>query len=257
MNCPAEMGGKGTCGEISNLLGFSLCTGAPQDVLGLVWGRMLARQTTHIVTLNPEIIMTAQQETAVGELLQQADLLTADGQGVVWSARMLRCSQVHRYPGIDLVTDLMARMAEQSLSVYLLGSTNEVVKLAADNLAAQFPGLRIAGIHHGFLDRDMVSSVVEDIRISKPDLLLVGMGCPKQERFIVEHRQELSTPVMVGVGGALEVMAGQRKRAPKWICNCGLEWAFRAVADTTRLKRLGVLPRFVFMVLSKALRRVE
>lgn len=241
--------------EVSDVLGYPVCVGQPQEVLELLWQRLTAGKQTHVVTLNAEMILAAEREPAAQNALGSADIYVSDGVGLTWAARMLHKHTVHRYPGIDLVYDLMARLAENRGSVYLLGAEAGVAQEAGRRLKDLLPGLDVVGAHDGYFDQPEEERVVLNITQAKPDLLLVGMGCPRQERFIAAYRERLRAPLMVGVGGALEVFAGRRSRAPKWMRGTGLEWAYRSMQDLSRLKRLGLLPRFIILVLRQARRR--
>jgi N-acetylglucosaminyldiphosphoundecaprenol N-acetyl-beta-D-mannosaminyltransferase len=252
---PAEVGSVCARIEVSEVLGYPLCVGEPREVLEVVWTRLRSREQTHVVTLNAEMILAAQREPAAQEVLHKGDIYVSDGVGLTWAARMLRKNTVHRYPGIDLAFDTMEKLAAENGSVYLLGSEDGVAHEAGNKLREQLPGLRIIGTASGFFSARKEPSIVANIAELKPDLLLVGMGCPKQERFIAEHRHELGAVIMVGVGGALEIFAGRRSRAPRWMRGTGLEWAYRSMQDMSRFKRLGLLPKFVFMVLQQAMRR--
>jgi len=255
MVSPAEVGGMGAHVNVSELLGYPVCTGEPREVLSLLWNRLKRRQQTHVVTLNAEMILASERQPAARAALGAADVYVADGVGLAWAARMLRRSSVHRYPGIDLVYDLMAKLASDGGSVYLLGSGPGVAEEAGRRLVARMPGLKIAGARKGYFNTEEEQTTVDRIRELQPDMLLVGMGCPRQERFIINHRAAMHVPLMVGVGGAIEVFAGKRSRAPRWMRGTGLEWAFRAMQDTSRLKRVGLLPRFIGIVLWQAMRR--
>jgi N-acetylglucosaminyldiphosphoundecaprenol N-acetyl-beta-D-mannosaminyltransferase len=252
---PVEVGGVSARIEVSEVLGYPLCVGEPREVLDMVWQRLESREQTHVVTLNAEMILAAQRQPEAQDALHQGDLYISDGVGLTWAARMLRKNSVHRYPGIDLAFDTMERLAGKRGSVFLLGSEEGVADEAGRRLQARLPGLVIAGTACGFFSDHEEEAVVANIAELKPDLLLVGMGCPKQEQFIADHRHQLETAVMVGVGGALEVFAGRRTRAPQWMRGTGLEWAFRSMQDMSRFKRLGLLPRFILMVLQQAMRR--
>jgi len=218
-----------------------------------IWRRYAGGGPTHIVTLNPEMVMAARRNPQVFDLIRRADLFVADGVGITWAAKQLTRSRVQRYPGIDLAWDLMSRLAAKQASVFLVGARPGVADRAAGNLTSQLPGLNIAGVVDGYFGPEDESAVVANICRVKPDLLLVGMGSPKQEGFISSNRDELGIPLMIGVGGALEVFAGEKQRAPKFIQRSGLEWSYRALKDLSRLKRIGVLPRFVALVLKEAL----
>lgn len=219
----------------------------------MLWQRLLSRQATHVVTLNPEMIVRGQRDAAAAQVLHDADVYIADGVGLVWAAGVLRRPGIERFPGIDLAGELLTRLAHTGGSVYLLGARPGIAQQAGQRLVQQLPGLRLAGTHHGYFSAAEEAAVVSNIAAAQPDMLLVGMGSPRQEEFIRDYRSQLSVPLMVGVGGALEVFAGVKRRAPRWVQRAGIEWAYRSMADISRYKRLGVLPRFVGLVVREAL----
>jgi N-acetylglucosaminyldiphosphoundecaprenol N-acetyl-beta-D-mannosaminyltransferase len=234
------------------LFGFPVLTGGNSTVLEHLWQRSLQGSVTHVVTLNPEMVMLARARPAVRSALERGDVFVADGVGLEWAAMVLRRRGIRRYPGIDLVFDLTERLAERGGSVYLLGSRPGVAEAAGEKLRAQLPGLRIAGTGDGYFTEMDEEAVVGRIAASGAGMLLVGMGCPRQEEFLARNRERLRVPLLIGVGGALEVFAGHKLRAPEWVRHSGIEWAFRTTQDISRLKRLGVLPRFILMVLNMA-----
>lgn len=235
----------GTC----RLLGFDVLKGSRESMFGYISGRLSAGIKTHILTLNPEIVVYSSNSPEVSALLHKADLVVADGVGLTWAAGILAAEGVSRYPGIDLATDVLAYLDARGGSVYLLGSAPGVAERAALNLTDRFPGLNIAGSRDGFFLERETGEVVANIQSSKPDLLLVGMGSPRQEGFITFNRDELGVPLMIGVGGALEVFAGLKPRAPGVVRAAGLEWAYRSLQDINRFKRLGALPKFIWQVI--------
>jgi N-acetylglucosaminyldiphosphoundecaprenol N-acetyl-beta-D-mannosaminyltransferase len=250
---PAEVGSA--CAHLGTveLLGYPVATGSRQEVFEMLWQRMLSRQVTHVVTLNPEMIVCARRDGLAARTLRNADVFVADGVGLALAARVLRRGGVERYPGIDLAHDLLERLAQAQGSAFLLGAKPGIAQRAAAQLHEQLPGLRIAGTQHGYFKAEEEAGIVLNIAGLKPDLLLVGLGSPKQEEFIQKYREQVQAPLMIGVGGALEVFAGEKRRAPRWAQRAGMEWAYRSMTDISRYKRLGVLPRFVGLVLHEAL----
>ncbi len=115
-------------------------------------------------------------------------------------------------------------------------------------MTEKIPGLKISGHHDGYFSDE--AEVIKEISTTKPDVLLIGMGSPKQESFISRNRVEMGVPIMIGVGGSLEVFAGAKRRAPGLLQRTGMEWAYRSIIDTSRLKRMGFLPRFIWLVLT-------
>jgi N-acetylglucosaminyldiphosphoundecaprenol N-acetyl-beta-D-mannosaminyltransferase len=238
----------------TELLGFRLLSGERKAVLEHLWERYQSGVSTHILTLNPEMVMLARSNPHVAALLKQADAAVVDGVGLEWAAKMLHRRGVERYPGIELVHDLLAKAAAAGRAIYLLGAAPGVAAEAGRRLATELPGLRIAGARDGYFKQEEENEIVQEIGSSGSTLLLVGMGCPRQEEFIVRRRDELNTPLMVGVGGSFDVFSGNVRRAPAWAKRSGLEWAYRTTQDISRLKRIGVLPRFVLHVLGTAWR---
>lgn len=206
--------------------------------------------TRQVVTLNVEMLYRAQRDPALRGLLGQADLVVPDGHGVVWAGRRFGYRIPERVTGIDLINAL-AGAGENRWSFYLLGSAPGVAEAAASNLQRAYPGLTVAGTAHGYFDPAETPAVVRRIRDAGPDLLLVALGSPKQEIFIRTHRQELGAAVAMGVGGSLDVLSGQLRRAPVLFQDLHLEWLYRFIQEPARWRRMLVLPRFAWTVLLK------
>lgn len=217
------------------------------------WLQGAAERPAHIVTANPEMVMLAREHAGLAAALQDADLVVADGIGVVWAARLLRQPLPHRIPGIDLTSRLLDVAAQTGAGVFLLGARPGVAEEAARRLKEKHPGLVIAGTHHGYLDPGDEERVVRQINASGAALLLVAMGVPRQELWIARHRDRLAVRLLIGVGGAFDVYAGRVRRAPKWLQELGLEWAYRVLQEPRRLTRLAALPRFVLLAVKAAL----
>lgn len=204
----------------------------------------------HVVTANPEMVMTALADAAFADVLQQADLVVADGIGLVWASRMLAVPVPERIAGIDLAEALLARAAEHGRRVFFLGAEPGVAEQAAAALSRRYAGLQIVGTHHGYFSGDEENDLVATIEQSDADLVLVAMGVPRQELWIARMRPRLPVRVWIGVGGAFDVFAGKVRRAPRWIQRLGLEWLYRICQEPRRrLKRALVLPRFAVRVL--------
>ncbi|HEX6971524.1 MAG TPA: WecB/TagA/CpsF family glycosyltransferase, partial [Limnochordia bacterium] len=212
------------------------------------------RPTAVVITANPELVMAAQRDPELAALVEAADLVIADGIGLVWAARLLGDRLPERIPGIELAEALIARLARRGGSAYLLGAAPGVAAEAAARLAADHPGWRLAGVQHGYFSESDEEAVVAAIREAAPDLLLVGLGAPRQEKWIGRHRHRLGAAVAIGVGGSFDVFAGRVPRAPAGWRRWGLEWAFRLLRQPTRARRMLALPRFAGRVLASAWR---
>jgi len=202
-----------------------------------------------VVTVNPEMLMLARRDTGFREALLKADLVVPDGVGVVWASRHLGNPVPERVAGYDLMLSLLEVSARRGYRVYFLGARGEVVEEAARSARNLFPGLQVAGFHHGYFPAGEEEGVVEGVRYSQPDLLLVGMGSPRQEKFLARNLSRLDVPVGIGVGGSFDVLTGRIRRAPLWMQEAGLEWFYRLVREPYRLGRMLALPRFAWTVL--------
>lgn len=203
-----------------------------------------------VVTLNPEMLYSAHHDRMIRELLNRGDLVVPDGHGIVWAGGRLGCPLTERVAGIDLIQSLAARAAAAGWRLYLLGGAPGVAEEAAANLQQLHPGLQVIGTGHGYFTEAELPTVLGRIRAAGPDLLLVGMGFPKQEQFIGDHRRELGPLAAVGVGGSFDVISGRLQRSPVWVQRLHLEWLFRTCQEPARWRRLLLLPRFVGLVLS-------
>jgi N-acetylglucosaminyldiphosphoundecaprenol N-acetyl-beta-D-mannosaminyltransferase len=187
------------------------------------------------VAINAAKVVAFQDDPELQEAIREADLLTADGQSVVWAARLLGQRLPGRVAGADMMEALLAHAEARGYSVYLLGAKDEVVRACVDRLSAEYPDLHIAGYRNGYFDREQERQVVADIRHAAPDILFLGFGTPAKEYFMRRNRQALGVPFVMGVGGTFDVFAGLVKRAPRWMQQSGLEWAYRLGQEPRRM----------------------
>ncbi|MEM8925129.1 MAG: WecB/TagA/CpsF family glycosyltransferase [Actinomycetota bacterium] len=187
-----------------------------------------------ILTLNATGMMMAEADEFLRRYVTEAELVVADGQPLVWASPLFATALPERVPGIDLLDRMMAEAAVNGWGVYLLGAEDETIKDAATRLERKHPGLTIVGYHNGFLG-DAEAKVAAGIAASGADLLCVGMGMPRQERFLDAHWDDLGVSVAIGVGGTFEVITGRLRRAPGPVQKVGLEWAFRMIQEPRRL----------------------
>lgn len=207
-----------------------------------------------IFTPNSEIVMAAHRDAAFREILNAADMLTADGIGVVHASKIVGDPLSERVAGFDLATALLPRLAQAGRSIYFFGCKPGVAEQAQANLQERFPGLRVVGTQNGYFDAQREKEIIADIQAKQPDVLLVCLGAPKQEKWIYEHRGELGARVLMGLGGALDVWAGVVERAPEKYQRMGLEWLYRLAKQPSRIGRMMQLPVFGLTVLFKGKR---
>lgn len=202
-----------------------------------------------IVTPNSEIIVSAQRDASFGDILRSADLVIPDGIGLVYASRILKCPLRERVTGIDLLSRILEQLGTTEKGIFLLGSKPGVAELAAQKMKTSHPGLRIAGTHHGYFDKEQEAALVDEINRSGADFLCIALGSPKQEEFAWRNRSVLTPKVSIGVGGSLDVWAGTVKRAPEFYQKHGIEWLYRFIKQPSRLNRLAALPLFMLKVL--------
>ncbi len=199
-----------------------------------------------VVTPNPEIVMLCRENPALNDAVMEAKLVLADGIGVIYGAKILNRPLKSKLPGIDFAQALMEKMAERNMSVFLFGAKPTVAEKAAENLKSRFAGLVIAGTQDGYFTDD--TDIINRINETKPDLLLVCLGAPKQELWMQKNAGKLNVGLMAGLGGSLDVFAGEVKRAPVTFQKLGLEWFYRLLKEPKRIKRMIKLPLFLVAV---------
>lgn len=204
-----------------------------------------------LVTLNPEIIVQAEMNPALREALQQADLHVADGVGVIWAAKQAGVQLPERVPGVELMIRVL-ELGGSDLRVFFLGAKPGVAERAAQ-IAHERYGTTVAGVQHGYFKRpDDIPHVTATVATSNAHLLVAGLGeGERQELFLHEHRHALKIPLMIGVGGSLDVLSGEVQRTPTWTRQLGIEWAYRVGLDRKRWHRFPRLLRFMRLVLAQ------
>ncbi len=208
-----------------------------------------------IFTPNPEIIMAATKDPLLKQILNNASLVVPDGIGVVIASKILkgRCLK-HRVAGYDLIQNTMKASKNKQYKYYFLGSKPEIVKAAAYNMQKKYPNIDIVGYRDGYFDEDQIKHINKEITASNANILLVALGCPKQEKWIAHNAHLLpNIRVAIGVGGSFDVMSGKVKRAPKHFQNLGLEWLYRLIQQPSRFKRMLLLPTFLLKIIEKRL----
>ena len=206
-----------------------------------------------IVTSDTSAVMRAQDDEELRTIINEADLATVDGQGVVFCARLLNLPIAQRVAGVDMMQHLCEIAARLGQPIGLLGARPGVAEEAARRLQRTYPGLQVTYVQHGFFAEQDEPEIIERIRQARPTVLFVAMGIPKQEKWIKRHMQELGVPISMGVGGSLDVVAGRVRRAPAWMRRCGLEWLYRTLKEPRRFPRLAALPRMFIMTMRELL----
>ena len=235
------------------------------DVMGLKFDSMTMDETlsraeallrgdkaAYVVTPNAEIAYEALHDGQLREMLNGADLMLPDGAGVVLASKLLRTPVKQKVAGVDFAVGLLGVLERNGQSLYLLGGKPGIGELAAQKMLEAHPQLRIAGIADGYFQDE--APVIAKINASGADALFVCLGAPKQERFMVQHQQELHVHLMAGLGGSLDAFAGTVQRAPAWMIRLNLEWLYRLIREPKRFRRMLRLPKYLWAVMLKRIR---
>jgi N-acetylglucosaminyldiphosphoundecaprenol N-acetyl-beta-D-mannosaminyltransferase len=203
----------------------------------------------HIISGNPEVLYNGLYDESLFEgCSKENSVIVPDGVGVVIASKIAKAPVKEKIAGIEVLEDIVKFCMQDKKSIYFLGAKQEMLDKCIENLKKKYEGLIIAGSHNGYFDIDNCEDILKDIRDSKPHVLFVAMGCPKQERFINKNMNSLPAHIYMGLGGSFDVISGKLKRAPKWMIKLGLEWLYRVAKEPFRIKRLGVIPKFLLKV---------
>lgn len=237
----------------TDILGVQINPVTLDEALGHGQALLEAPSFHYVVTPNPEFILTARKNEDFRRVLNEADMALPDGIGVVYAAKILGTPLNGRVPGIEFAQGLMSRMARTDKKLFLLGAKPGVAEKAAHNLRKEYHGLEICGVHDGYFQAD--GPVVEAIRASGADVVFVCLGAPKQEFWMSTHGPETGARMMVGLGGCLDVFAGNVQRAPVFWQKAGLEWLYRLFKEPSRIGRMAKLPLVLIYALGARLKR--
>jgi N-acetylglucosaminyldiphosphoundecaprenol N-acetyl-beta-D-mannosaminyltransferase len=210
-----------------------------------------ARRYLQHMSVNAAKLVALRDDPDMRRMVASCGLITADGQSVVWAARLLGARLPERVAGIDLMTRLLEAADAKGYRVYVLGARREVLDTALERLRERHPRLNLVGARDGYYAEEEAAEVCEEIRASGADILFVAMSSPRKEYFLGERGASLGVPFTMGVGGSIDVVAGLTRRAPRPLQRAGLEWAYRLAQEPRRLARRYVTTnaRFAWMVL--------
>jgi len=237
-----------------------------QETIQKIEEFIVSKKPHQIVTPDTLAVLRARKDLKYQAILKSADLVTPDGAGILWAATTLNHPLPERVTGIDIIHNICRLAAKKRYSLYLLGSYPGVASEAALNLTKKYPEIKIAGTHHGYFGgggRENCGDVKEgnsgknkdeekiiaEIKEKRPDVLLVGMGVPKQEKWISKNLDKLDVPVCMGVGGSFDVLSGRIPRAPLWMQRHGMEWIYRSIKQPNRAFRTLALFYFIWLVI--------
>lgn len=247
----------------TNILGVGVSAITMQRALDQMACWIEERQQTYVVVANVHTVMETQSRPEYRAVVNRADMVTPDGMPLVVLSRWLGQPHVERVYGPDVMVAFSALAAERGYRQYYFGGAEGTPERLAATLQQQFPGLPVAGTHSPPfrpLTAEKDRAVVDRINDAAPDVVWVGLGCPKQDFWMAEHRDRLNAPVLIGVGAAFDFLSGQKQQAPRWMMRYSLEWLYRLWQEPRRLWRRYLIynPLFVVLVLLQiaGLRRI-
>lgn len=237
-----------------NILGVGISALTMRRTLAVIDDWITRSERRYVCVATVHSVMEAQRDPALRDILNRSGLTTPDGMPLVWLSRWLGFPDVERVYGPDLLLALAEHGVDRGYRHFFYGGAPGVAERLAARLRERFPGIRIAGTHtppFRPLAPDEDVAIVEVINGLKPDIVWVGLGCPKQERWMAEHVGRLEAPVLIGVGAAFDFHAGFKRQAPRWMQRHGLEWLFRLAQEPGRLWRRYLVynPWFVLLVM--------
>lgn len=207
------------------------------------------------VVVNASKVVQAHDDDDLAGVIRSCALVNADGQSVVWASRLLGTPLPERVAGIDFMEALLDRAAVRGYTVFLLGARKQVVDRVASWAASR--GVHVVGVRDGYWTTEEEQDVVEAVRSTRPDMLFIGIPSPRKEHFLSRHLDALGAGLVVGVGGSFDVLAGLRRRAPKWMQRAGMEWFFRFIQEPRRMFARYLVGNLRFIVLVWRYRRLR
>jgi N-acetylglucosaminyldiphosphoundecaprenol N-acetyl-beta-D-mannosaminyltransferase len=227
--------------------------GCPVDMLTMdqtleqIEGFIAARQPVQHCVVNASKAVLSQTDERLRRVVNGCELVNADGQSIVWAARLLGHPVPERVAGIDLFVNLLDLAERRGYGVYFLGATYDVAAGVVERAQREHPRLRICGWHDGYLRKGDTETVIDEVRAGEPDLLFVGMPSPRKEYWLDENLEKLGVPFCMGVGGSFDVYAGKTARAPLWMQQAGLEWFHRFAKEPRRMWRRYLFGNLAFL----------
>jgi N-acetylglucosaminyldiphosphoundecaprenol N-acetyl-beta-D-mannosaminyltransferase len=217
------------------------------NYLNCVQEKIQRREGTHIVTINSEMAMQAQNNAELASVIRASELVIPDGSGVVLFLRSQGII-VNRCPGIELAEAVVKFASEAGHQVFLIGGAPEIPKTVASKWGEKFPNLEVVGIWDGYFNPEQEQKLCQELQSSQPQIILVGLGVPRQEFWIRDHRYLCPEAIWIGVGGSFDIWSGLKNRAPRWLRDHHLEWVYRLYKEPWRARRMLALPHFVLAV---------
>jgi N-acetylglucosaminyldiphosphoundecaprenol N-acetyl-beta-D-mannosaminyltransferase len=240
------------------------------DVLGCEIDRLDTRETlrrcdeviasgrfAQHVCINAAKLVALYDDPRIREVVERCEIVSADGQSIVWASKLLGEPLPERVNGTELMFHLLALAQEKGYGVFILGAKKDVLVRAVERLRASYPRLRIVGYRDGYFSDAESADVAAEVRAARPEILFVAISSPRKEYWLAEHGRNLGVPFVMGVGGSIDVAAGVTRWAPPWMRRAGLEWLFRLLQEPRRMGRryLVTNARFIGLLGRELVRR--
>lgn len=241
-----------------SIFGVNICNLTFQEAVKKIEQFLEEDRPHRIYTPNTEIVMAVRKDPKLCQLINSAELVVADGIGLIYGSKIRKLPLKMRVTGYDLSMEMLEYAAKKNYRLYFLGGKPGVAERAAENVNKKYPGISIVGTHDGYFQgahmgcayHEEELALLKEIEEKAPDIIFVGLGFPKQEIWINEHYKQLKTKVLIGNGGVLDVLAGEAKRAPDIFIRLNLEWFYRLMKNPSRLKRQMAIPKFLAAIIT-------
>ena len=230
------------------ILGIEVDKVTKNEALEAFKGFLSGDKCSQIVTLNPEMVLEAQNNQQFHNLLKESELVFPDGVGLVYASRITHQPLEERVTGIDFSYSALKLLGEQGGTAYFLGAKPGIAEAAAKNIEKEIPGLKIVGCHDGYFKPEDEQQLINDVNALGADFLCLALGAPKQEFFANKYKDQLKCKAVIGIGGSFDVWSGTLKRAPQFYLDHNIEWLYRLMQEPARIKRMIKLPFFLLKV---------
>ncbi len=233
--------------EKLNILGIEYDNVFQNEALDIVISFLDSDNCKTVVTPNSEIAQLCIENKEVKTAINSADLIIADGIGVIYASKILKKPLKQKVAGIDIAYLLLPILEKEQKSLFLLGGNEGIAELAKKNIKEKYPNINICGTQNGYFENE--KEVIDKINAISPDVIFVCLGFPKQEIFMSKYKNIINAKVMLGLGGTLDIIAGNKKRAPEFFINLKLEWLYRLIKEPKRIVRMLKLPKYLFFAI--------
>ncbi len=231
-----------------NILGINVDKVTEKEALTAFESFLEEDRCSQIITLNPEMIIEAQNNKEFYNLLLDSELAFPDGVGLVYASKIKHEPLEERVTGIDFTRKALELLASKGGAAYFLGAKPGIAEAAARNMEKEIQGLRVVGARDGYFNLEDEAQIIDEINDSGADFLCLALGAPKQELFIYKYKEQLKCKVAIGIGGSFDVWSGTLKRAPQFYINNNIEWLYRLIQEPSRIGRMAKLPVFLLKV---------